>query len=67
MSELTVIGFTIGSHEAEMSRACTELVNLLNDGKLKVREKIYDGIEKMYDAFVDLYRGDQIDKIVVKA
>ena len=35
-------------------------------GKLKIRETVVDGIENAADAFIDLFRGQNIGKMVVK-
>lgn len=36
-------------------------------GKIKYRETVYDGFEKMPEAFIGLFSGNNIGKAVVKA
>jgi NADPH-dependent curcumin reductase CurA len=38
----------------------------LRDGRLRVRETVLDGIERMPDALLGLYRGDNVGKMVVR-
>jgi NADPH-dependent curcumin reductase CurA len=40
---------------------------LIKKGRLKVREQIYTGFEHMREAFIGLFRGDNIGKAIVKA
>lgn len=67
MNELRVIGFFIFAHDDEMPGAYSELNKLIQQGKVKVKETVYVGIEKMFDAFSGLFLGDNIGKAVVKA
>lgn len=36
-------------------------------GKLKYREHVTDGFDNMFEAFLGLFKGDNIGKAVVKA
>jgi NADPH-dependent curcumin reductase CurA len=67
LNELSVLGFLIFAHDDEMPHAYQELNKLIQAGKLKVRETVYDGIDKMFDAFSGLFKGENIGKAVVKA
>jgi len=65
--ELTVMGFTCYNHDDEWSQAFSTLKELIQEGKVKVKETIYQGIEKMLEAFEGLFSGENIGKSVVKA
>lgn len=39
---------------------------LFMQGKLKYRETVFEGFDSMCDAFVSLFKGDNIGKVVVK-
>ena len=38
-----------------------------SQGKLKVRETVYEGIENMRTAFFGLFKGDNTGKAIIKA
>jgi NADPH-dependent curcumin reductase CurA len=38
----------------------------LRDGRLRFRETVVDGLERMPDALLGLYRGDNLGKMVVR-
>ena len=67
VSELQVMGFIIFAHDDEMPHAYHELNKLIQQGKIKVKETVYVGIEKMFDAFSGLFKGENIGKAIVKA
>ena len=46
---------------------CLWLNALHMQGKLKYEETITNGFDNMFDAFVGLFKGDNIGKAVVKA
>lgn len=48
------------------SYLCTSSVVHLQ-GKLQYREHVTDGFDNMFEAFVGLFKGDNIGKAVVKA
>ena len=45
---------------------CLCMCLVLLQGKLKFNEVVFDGFESMYDAFVSLFKGTNIGKVVVK-
>ena len=49
-----------------MNECCNEIIIILQ-GKLKYKEQVTDGFDNMFDAFVGLFKGDNIGKAVVKA
>lgn len=45
---------------------CESLGTFYAQGKLKYRETVFEGFDSMCDAFVSLFKGDNIGKVVVK-
>ena len=43
------------------------MAKLIHQGKLKAKETIIEGFENMPEAFIGLFRGSNIGKMVVKA
>nr|WP_199506416.1 NADP-dependent oxidoreductase [Geodermatophilus sp. TF02-6] len=63
---LTLRGFLVGDH-AELRPEFTETVSgWLREGRLVVRETVYEGIENAVPAFLDLLRGANTGKMVVR-
>lgn len=67
MKQLTVMGFMCYNHYEDWPNAFVEINKLIQEGKIKVREHRYDGIESMCDAFRGLFLGENIGKAIVKA
>ena len=59
-------GFIVSDHLDLWPQAIGELVSLAASGKLKWRETIREGIEHTPQALVDLLRGDNFGKMLVK-
>ena len=45
---------------------CSFVFFILLQGKLNVREHVFEGFEKMPRAFMSLFQGENIGKVVVK-
>ena len=58
--------FEITCNAAMFSKMCLCMCLVLLQGKLKFNEVVFDGFESMYDAFVSLFKGTNIGKVVVK-
>lgn len=67
MKELTVYGFMVYSCYEKWPEAFTEMNKMIQEKKLKVKEKVYVGFENMKEAFLGLFKGDNTGKAVVKA
>lgn len=67
MKNLTVRGLYVFLYANEWPQAFTEMNKLIQEGKLKVREQVYTGIEHMRDAFLGLFKGENLGKAIVKA
>jgi NADPH-dependent curcumin reductase CurA len=63
---LTLRGFIVGDH-TDLRPEFTETVSgWLRDGKLVVRETVRDGLDQAVPAFLDLLRGGNIGKMIVR-
>jgi NADPH-dependent curcumin reductase CurA len=59
-------GFVIFDHMAEFPMAVEWLANQLRSGHIAYREDILDGIEACPDALAGLYRGENLDKRIIR-
>ncbi|HUX22969.1 MAG TPA: NADP-dependent oxidoreductase, partial [Spirochaetia bacterium] len=59
-------GFIVGDHAEHFARALGDLRKWVENGRVKHRETIIDGIEHAPDAFLGLFRGDNIGKQLVR-
>jgi NADPH-dependent curcumin reductase CurA len=55
---------TIASEKLPAHQATTQ--EWLRDGRLRCREQVVDGLERMPDALLRLYRGDNLDMMVAR-
>jgi NADPH-dependent curcumin reductase CurA len=63
---LTIQGFVIMDHFHRMGDFFQEVGGWLKAGKITYKETIVEGIEQAPDAFLGLFRGDNLGKMVVK-
>ena len=61
-----VQGFLINDHAARFGTALAEMTEWVRSGKIKYREDIIEGFEKLPRAFIGLLQGENIGKRVVK-
>ncbi|XP_003391770.2 PREDICTED: prostaglandin reductase 1-like, partial [Amphimedon queenslandica] len=66
MKQLKVEGFIVVRWLDQWPAAFKEMAQWIQEGKLKYRETVFEGFDSMYDAFVSLFKGDNIGKVVVK-
>ncbi len=59
-------GFTVRDYVKEFGPAIKQLATWLQDGKIKYEETIVDGFEKTPQAFLDLFKGKNKGKMIVK-
>lgn len=62
---LTVKAFQVFGCVDQYPRAFTEMNKLIQENKLKTREQVYEGFDKMFEAFMGLFKGENIGKVVV--
>jgi len=64
--ELKIQGFIVTSFYAKINEAITDLSGWIQEGKLNVHEHVLEGFETMPRAFMSLFQGENIGKVVVK-
>ncbi|XP_012940285.1 prostaglandin reductase 1 [Aplysia californica] len=65
-AEAQVRGFFIFNHLDEFPRVRKEIISLVQQKKLQPRETITNGFENMAQAFIDLFKGANIGKSIIK-
>lgn len=59
-------GFIVSDYAQHNKEALTQLTQWVREGKIKYRETIVEGFDNTVDAFLGLFRGDNIGKQLVK-
>lgn len=59
-------GMVVLDYASKYGEAATEMAGWIQTGKLKSKEHVVDGIENFYDAFLRLFSGDKMGKLVLK-
>ncbi|MDQ0200785.1 NADP-dependent oxidoreductase [Neobacillus ginsengisoli] len=59
-------GFTVGNYGSRFGEGARELAGWLKEGKLKYEETITEGFDHTIDAFLDLFKGANLGKALVK-
>jgi NADPH-dependent curcumin reductase CurA len=59
-------GFTVGDYASRFEEGSKALAGLLEDEKLQYKETITEGFENTIDAFLSLFKGENIGKAIVK-
>jgi NADPH-dependent curcumin reductase CurA len=63
---LTMRGFIVRDHAVETKAFLSEVAPLVQDGKIRVRETIVEGLANAPQAFLDMLRGVNVGKMIVK-
>ena len=63
---LTLRGFIVSDHSARMPDLVAEIGPALAEGRIVVRETVVDGLEQAPQAFIDLLRGANTGKMLVR-
>ncbi len=63
---LTLRGFIVFDHNARMPDLAAEVGPALADGRIVVRETVVDGLDQAPQAFIDLLRGANTGKMLVR-
>ena len=66
VKRLTIKGFLIFDHENEREPFETDMLKWLSNGEVKFKETIYTGIESAPKSFIDLLKGKNTGKMLVK-
>ena len=63
---LTIRGFLVFDWMKRMPEFLAEVAPLVTSGRIRSKETIVDGLERAPQAFIDLFSGENIGKMVVK-
>jgi NADPH-dependent curcumin reductase CurA len=64
--QLRLEGFIVSSHNDMMPAFVRDLAGWVAEGKIKWRETVEEGIERAPDAFLKLFKGENLGKMLVK-
>lgn len=59
-------GFTVGDYSSRFGEGAEALAGWLQEGKLKYEETVTEGFDNTIDAFLDLFKGANLGKSIVK-
>jgi NADPH-dependent curcumin reductase CurA len=65
-NRLKLQGFIVFDHRDLKTQFYNDMTKWIKEGKIKWRETVYEGIEKAPIAFIDLFSGKNLGKMVVK-
>ena len=63
---LTMRGFLVFDFEEKYTEALKQIAVWVNEGRIKYREDIWEGLENAPEAFIDMMQGGNLGKRVVK-
>jgi len=63
---LTLRGFIVSHYDYMADDFRRDMAAWVNDGRIRYQETIYDGIDKAPDAFIGLFTGANVGKMIVK-
>jgi NADPH-dependent curcumin reductase CurA len=63
---LTIKGFALFDHDDLTPQFMKDMSRWIADGKLKLYETVVDGLEKAPDAFIGIFKGENIGKMIVR-
>ncbi len=63
---LTLQGFIVTDHWNQMPQFLAEMAGWIAEGRMVWQETVVDGLKAMPDAFVGLFRGDNLGKMLVR-
>lgn len=64
--KIRINGFIISDHAARREEFLAEMIPWIQEGKIKIRETVVEGIDNAVDAFLGLFSGENFGKMVVK-
>ena len=60
-------GFIVSRWVNRWNEGLTQMAQWINEGKIKTEETIVETFEKMPEAFIGLFSGNNMGKMIVKA
>ena len=66
LKRLTIRGFVVSDSLDQMPRFLADVTPLVSSGKLIAKETIVEGIDRAPQAFIDMLRGGNVGKMLVK-
>ncbi|CCE75993.1 NADP-dependent oxidoreductase [Clavibacter nebraskensis] len=63
---LTLRGFTLGNHQDLAPQFASKMGPWLAEGRITADETVVDGIDRAFEAFTGLMRGENVGKMVVR-
>lgn len=63
---LTMAGLVVYDYRKRFGEAQAQMAAWINDGRLSYREEIIDGFDRLPDAFIGLFRGENFGRRLVK-
>ncbi|KZC96079.1 NADP-dependent oxidoreductase [Clavibacter tessellarius] len=63
---LTLRGFTLGNHQDLAPEFAAKMGPWLSEGRITADETVIDGIDRAFEAFTGLMRGENVGKMVVR-
>jgi NADPH-dependent curcumin reductase CurA len=64
--QLRIQGFIVSSHADMLPDFQRDLAGWVREGKVKWKETVFEGIERAPDAFLGLFKGENLGKMLVK-
>jgi len=66
IKRLTIRGFIVWDFQNQEEEAINNILNWINEGKIRYREDFVNGLENATEAFIGLFEGENFGKLVVK-
>lgn len=63
---LTLRGFIVSDHLDRISSFTTDMARWISEGKIRWKTTVLEGIEKAPDAFIGLFKGENLGKMLVR-
>ncbi len=64
---LLLKGYIVSDYDAQLSDFYRDMGGWIQSGEIELQETVVDGFEKMPEAFIGLFTGENLGKMVVKA